>query len=163
MNKVFLIVLPFIIILIFAGFFLKDKFGTQVLPNQSAQVETVNTIYPTMIPTEKPTDFTARFEIYTLGTKRIFTAAMYHNQSSGVFIQNPDPSVIYIKKSGISWDDFFKTLPFSLTRDCLVTGTKQTFCTSDSKKLMFFLNNIENPDALVLEIKPGDYLQVRYE
>jgi len=109
------------------------------------------------------TDFTARFEIYTNGTKRVFTSAMYHNQSQDAFIQNPDPSVIYIKKPGITWDEFFKTLPFSLDKNCLVTGTKQTFCFGQSQRLHFLLNGVEAPNALDLEIKPDDYLEVRFE
>ena len=118
------------------------------------------------VPTSKKsldqTDFTASFEIYTNGTRRIFTAAMYHNQSPSVFIQDPDPSIIYVKEAGTSWSDFFKTLPFSLNKDCLVTGTKETYCNTQTKKLRFFLNDLEMPDALNLEIQPGDSLRVTY-
>lgn len=53
------------------------------------------------------TDFTASFEIYTNGTKRIFTQAMYHQQSPNVFIQATDPSIVYVKKAGTTWADFF--------------------------------------------------------
>ena len=107
-------------------------------------------------------DFTASFEIYTSGTKRVFTQTMYHNQSTDVFIENPDPSVIRVKKLGITWDDFFKTLPFSLTKECLITGTKQEFCNTESKKLNFILNDQNSPNALDLEIKKDDKLIVTY-
>lgn len=107
-------------------------------------------------------EFNANFEIYTNGTKRDFTATMYHNQSEDVFITNENPNVIQIKKEGITWDDFFKTLPFSLTKDCLVTGTQQTFCTNENQKLRFILNEIEEPDALDKEIKANDFLKVTY-
>lgn len=109
-----------------------------------------------------PTNFTATFSIFTNGTKRIFTAAMYHNQSDVVYIQNPDPSIIHVTKSGTTWNDFFKTLPFSLTKDCLVTGTKQTFCSNETQKLRFYINNSEQPNALDLEIQPNDELRVVY-
>lgn len=108
-------------------------------------------------------EYTARFEIVTLGTKRIFTAAMYHNQDERVFITAADPGVIYVKAQGIIWGDFFETLPFSLTNDCLVTGTKQTFCTGEKGTLRFYLNEVETPQALDLLIKPNDYLQVSFE
>lgn len=108
------------------------------------------------------TPFTAHFEIVTNGTKRIFTQAMYHNQSSNVYIENPDPSTVRVQASGITWDDFFKTLPFSLTADCLITGTKQTFCSNDTHKLRFLINGTETPDALGQEIKSNDFLKVEY-
>lgn len=109
---------------------------------------------------QKVNGFTAKFEIYTLGTKRVFTSLMYHNLSSDVYISEPDPSIIHVKESGVTWDDFFKTLPFSLTKECLVTGDKQTFCTNKNQILKFILNGIEDPDALDKEIKEGDILRV---
>lgn len=112
--------------------------------------------------TEETLPYTASFEIYTNGTKRIFTAPMYHNQSQSVYIEASDPSIIQIKSSDVTWDDFFKTLPFSLTKDCLVTGTKQTFCNSEVGSLKFILNGKEVPEALDLIINPGDNLEVRY-
>jgi len=47
----------------------------------------------------------------------------------------------------------------------LVTGTKQTFCSSDTdpkKRLRFFINDIETPEALDLQIQAGDRLRVTY-
>lgn len=125
---------------------------TSIFEN-NASVSTENTT---------PTNFTASFEIYTNGEKRIFTQAMYHNQSPDAYIENPDPSIIYVKKDGITWDNFFKTLPFSLTKDCLVTGTKQTFCSNETKKLRFLLNGLDNSDTLKTPIKPGDSLKITY-
>ena len=55
----------------------------------------------------KMVDFTASFEIYTNGTKRVFTQAMYHNQSNDVFIENPDPSLVHVKKASVTWAGFF--------------------------------------------------------
>lgn len=117
---------------------------------------------PTLLPDEKTVDFTASFEIYTNGTKRIFTQAMYHNQSADVYITSVNPSTIYVKKRGITWDDFFKTLPFSVTSDCLITGTKQTFCSTNTQKLLFYINEIETADALDRQIKEGDLLKIVY-
>lgn len=125
--------------------------------SQPAQVED-----PTNSPKPTFTNFTASFEIFTNGTKRIFTATMYHDQSDAVYIQSTDPSVVYVAQSGITWDDFFKTLPFSLTKECLVTGTKQTFCSNEIQKLRFYINEIEQPNTLELEIRPNDELRVEY-
>jgi hypothetical protein len=116
------------------------------------------------VSTEVPEtdDFTATFEIITNGTRRIFTSAMYQNQSTDVFIQNPDPSIVYVKKAGITWADFFETLPFSVNKTCLVTGTKQTFCSNEDKQLRFYINGLEEPNALDLKIQPGDALRITY-
>lgn len=108
------------------------------------------------------TDFTARFEIYTNGAKRIFTEDKYHRQSADIYIENPDPLVIHVKKSELTWSDFFSTLPFSLQKECLVTGTKQTFCNTETKKLHFYVNGQEDPDALYKVISPNDVLRVEY-
>lgn len=110
----------------------------------------------------QPSEFVARFEIYTNGTKRIFTDTKYHNQSTDVYIERSDPHRIHVKKPGTTWSDFFKTLPMSLTHDCLVTGTKQTFCSNDTHTLRFWLNGVETPDALDVEIQPNDFLKVEY-
>lgn len=109
------------------------------------------------------TEFTASFEIYTNGTKRIFSDSKYHDLSPTVYIQNPNPSTVYVRSSGITWDDFFKTLPMKLTSECLTTGTGQFFCTGENGKLQFFINDTEDPDALEKVINPNDILLVIYK
>lgn len=113
-------------------------------------------------PSPKPADYTASFAIFTNGTFRIFTAAMYHNQSADVFIENPDPNIIHTKKQGVTFDDFFQTLPFELTHECLTTGNGEKFCNGDTNKLRFFLNGVETPNALDLVIQPNDKLLITF-
>jgi len=115
-------------------------------------------------PTASPisANFTARFEIYTNGTKRIFSETKYHRQSEDIYIENSDPLIIHVKKSDLTWNDFFSTLPFSLKKECLVTGTGQTFCNTQTKKLHFYLNGTEDPDALERVILPNDMLRVEF-
>ncbi len=113
-------------------------------------------------PTEDRVDFTANFEIYTNGTKRIFTQAMYHRRSPDVYIESSDPSLIYVKSPRVTWGDFFATLPMSVTSDCLVTGTGQRFCTNERQKLKFILNGVEQ-EVLDRAILEGDKLIIRYE
>ena len=108
-------------------------------------------------------NFTASFEIYTLGTKRIFTDKKYHNLTEDVYITSEEPSIIYVKKSGIKWSEFFATLPMKLEKDCLTTGTGQVFCTSEKNKLKFYVNDMEDPDALDKEIDEDGKLKVIYE
>jgi len=108
-------------------------------------------------------DISATFEIYTRGTKRIFTDSKYHNLSTDVYILSQDPGVIYVKKEEITWSNFFNTLPMSLSKECLVTGTNQTFCTGENGILRFFINGVENRNALDLEIQNQDSLVVKFE
>lgn len=111
---------------------------------------------------EESTEAKAAFAIFTNGTFRIFTASMYHNRSDDVFIEASNPNLIRIKKNGITWDDFFKTLPMNLTRDCLTTGDGQTFCTKANQTLKFYLNNQLDPSVLDRTINAGDQLLVSY-
>ena len=87
---------------------------------------------------------------------------MYHNRSNDVFIQADNPNIVHIKKAGVTWGDFFKTLPFKLTKDCLTTGTKETFCTNKRGTLRFYLNGIKQDNALDQKIQKGDQLLVTY-
>ncbi len=113
--------------------------------------------------TSENLDYTASFAIYTNGTFRIFTAPMYHNLSADVFIKASNPNIVHVKKSNITWDDFFKTLPFELTKDCLTTGTKQTFCNNEQFTLQFYINGIRNQSVLDQTINSGDKFLVTYD
>lgn len=127
---------------------------------------------PSSIPVTKTPDptqtkgfesYSASFAIYTNGTFRIFTAPMYHNLSSDVYIEASNPNIVHVKKLNITWRDFFESLPFELNEDCLTTGTKQTFCTNKQYVLQFYINEGINQTALDQVIKPGDKLLVTYD
>lgn len=110
-----------------------------------------------------PVSFEASFEIYTYGTKRIFSDSKYHNKSGDVYLEASDPSIIHVRSAKITWGDFFETLPMKLTKDCITTGTGQSFCESGGGKLGFFINDEHVQDALGAEIKPSDRLLVTYK
>ena len=105
---------------------------------------------------------TAAFAIFTNGTFRIFTDSMYHNRSEDVFIEGSNPNVINIRKQNLTWGDFFNTLPFKLTAECLITGTGQTFCDGKGGSLSFFINQTKDPEALNKVINQGDKLLVSF-
>ena len=116
-----------------------------------------------VISSPEPVDYTAKFAIYTHGTFRVFTAAMYHNLSADVFITADNPNLIRVKKADTTWQEFFNSLPFKLDKDCLVTGTGQTFCTGEEGELSFTLNGAKDKDALDKVIQPGDELVVSFD
>lgn len=129
--------------------------------DKSAKISVSQTPSPTL-KVEKTVDYKARFVIYTNGTKRIFTASMYHNLSKDVFIEASDPSVVHVKKDGVRWMDFFLTLPFKLDKNCLTTGTKETFCTTPNATLKFYINGVKNDSLLLSPIKDGDLALISY-
>ena len=107
-------------------------------------------------------DIKVSFAIFTNGTFRAFSASMYHNRSADVFIDSSNPNIVNVKKTNIAWNDFFSTLPFKLTKECLTTGSRETFCTDSAKSLKFYLNGQLDTDALDRTIKEGDKLLVSF-
>lgn len=116
---------------------------------------------PTPLSQDKA-DYTARFAIFTHGTFRIFSAAMYHNLSPEVFIQSNNPNIVRVKKNNLTWNDFFSTLPFKLTKQCLTTGEGEQFCTGNEGTLKFYLNGKRDDDMLNRIIQPRDAVLVSF-
>lgn len=119
---------------------------------------------PTPIPSLvlQPADFRATFEININGVKRIFTDKKYHNLNQDVFITANNPAVIHVKKAGLTWDDFFKTLPMKIDRQCITTGTGERYCSNETKRLRFYLNGEERPNLLDEPIAPVDSIRITY-
>ena len=149
-----------VIVLIVIGYFIFSN--SNKIPNNVPQNEVVQEQNNQSSPVPDVVNKQASFAIFTNGTFRIFTASMYHNLSEDVYIQADNPNVVLVKKSGVTWNDFFKTLPFSLTKDCLTTGTKETFCTNQHDALKFYLNGVKDDDLLETEIHDGDKALITY-
>lgn len=123
-----------------------------------------SSIMPSLTTTAKPqeADFTASFQIITKGVARSFKNPKYHQKSPDVFILAEDSTIVHVKKIGITWNDFFKTLPMKLTKDCLMTGDGESYCNDSGGNLKFYLNDKENQDLLDTEIKDGDKALIKY-
>jgi hypothetical protein len=133
--------------------------------NDTPQITTSeleNSTPTTTEPVDIAVDITASFEIYTNGTKRVFSDPRYHNLSDTVFITSDDPNQVRVKRKSIVWSEFFNSLPMELSKDCLVTGTGQEFCTNDTHQLTFTINDTPFPDALDRVINENDILKVEY-
>lgn len=136
--------------------------GAIILFNRS---ETPPQVTQTPSPTpqiEEKVDIKASFTIITGSIARSFKAEKYHNKSPDVYIEASDPTIIHVKKAGITWDDFFKTLPMKLTKQCLTTGDGETFCDGKGGGLKFYLNDIADKDLLDKEIKEGDKALIKF-
>lgn len=158
MNKLIFVGIVITILLV-AGYFIfsnSKKNTNSTADETSLKQSNISSSVPQTVNSQ------ASFAIFTNGTFRVFTASMYHNLSEDVYIQADNPNVVLVKKSGITWDDFFKTLPFSLTKNCLTTGTKETFCTGAKGTLKFYLNGEQEEEILGLEIQNNDTLLVTF-
>ncbi len=158
MNKIIGIGAITILIIIFGFIFFSNK---QTTPESSLSKN--NTSTETTESSATPmTDIKASFAIFTNGTFRIFTATMYHNLSQDAYIEESNPNLVQVKKGGTTWNDFFSTLPFTLTPECLTTGTKETFCTGNRGTLKFYINGEQINNALSQEIREGDKLLITF-
>lgn len=111
---------------------------------------------PSPSPQDQNVNWQAGFAIFTNGTFRVFSASMYHNLASDVYIESSNPNIVHVKKSGLTWGDFFNTLPMELNNSCLTTGTKERFCNGPGDKLRFYLNSQTTNDLLSRQIQNGD-------
>ena len=142
----------FIVILIIAVLF--------IILSSSQTPKTSQSPSPT--PQMQEANIKASFTIITGNITRSFSAEKYHNQSPDVYIETSDPTIIHVKKIGITWEDFFKTLPMKLTKDCLTTGDGETLCNGKNGTLKFYLNDIETPNLLDRQIKDGDKALINF-
>ena len=134
-----------------------------VLQNQNPPLpSTTISPSPTPISQAEEVDFKASFQIITKGIVRSFKNPKYHLKSPEVYISAEDPTVVHVKRTGITWDDFFKTLPMKLTKDCLITGDGETFCSRSGGTLRFYLNDKEDPNLLDKKIEDGDKVLIQF-
>lgn len=161
MNKIVLIFL--IIAGSLAGLYFFNKAASKSSLPDAKSISPSPTSIEFLIPTNaQKIDYQAGFAIFTNGLFRVFTAAMYYHRSEGAFIEAKNPNIVNVKKAGITWGDFFNTLPFKLTRDCLTTGTKETFCSNEKGQLSFYLNGVKRDNLLDLKIKEADRALITY-
>ena len=115
------------------------------------------------VATNGEVNFTAEFDVYTEGVRRVFTSPMYHNLSRDVYITGVKPNTVHVKKKGITWKDFFGTLPMTLTYNCLVTGTGEKFCNGERGFLKFSLQGKSVKNFLELEIVKDDKALIQFD
>lgn len=132
-----------------------------ILFNKS-QTQQPSALIPSLTPQNEKVNIKASFAIITGNITRSFKAEKYHNQSPDVFIESLDPNIVHVKKIGITWDDFFKTLPMKLTKNCLTTGDAETLCSGKGGTLKFYLNDIETPYLLDKEIRDRDKALIKF-
>lgn len=142
-----------IITIVFAGVVLINNVNKKPKENTS-QIQN-QTVQPPQIEEEK-INYLTGFAIFTNRLKRSFANSKYYNLSKRVYIKADNPNIVHVEKRGVTWDDFFKTLPMRVTYDCLTTGDGEIFCTNEKESLKFYLNGRKVDNFLDREIKDGD-------
>lgn len=141
------------LILIISGVFLWNLSNRKV---ESGKKEALSPTSQSQTTQPEEVNIKATFQIVTGNITRNFSNPKYHLQSPDVFIQKEDPTIVHVKKSAVTWSDFFATLPMKLTKDCLITGDGEILCSDNNRTLKFYLNEKEEPDLLDKEIKNKD-------
>ncbi len=78
------------------------------------------------------------------------TAQILH---AHVHLHDNNDEVIHRHDHGVTLGDFFESLGFALTEDCITDDTEREFCSDDTEELMVFVNDerIESPFDYVNE------------
>lgn len=160
MSKSIILAIVGIIIFAAIGFFILKPEQSQKVMQDIAQ--TVSTSVSDRDAIDPVTDNRASFVIFTSGLRRDFSGAMYHNLSEDAYITTDAPNIIFIKRQDITWDQFFSTLPFKLTTECLWTGIGESFCDGQGGSLGFYLNGEKTDNLLEKIIQNGDQVLVTF-
>ncbi len=155
MRSIYVVMIVFIIVILVGIFFLNR---TNTPPEQP-----INNSQPSPSPSpQQEINIKASFTIITDNITRSFINPKYHNKSPDVFITSDNPTVINVKKPGITWSNFFDTLPMKLTKDCLITGDGERLCDTENGSLRFYLNNIEDMNLLDKEIQNNNQALIKF-
>jgi hypothetical protein len=162
----FLFIVPFLICpLVIYMYFgnIKQTVITKPMTIETTPPQNAITVLPSPTPTFAP--FSAFFTIYVNGVKRDFSQAMYVEASTSAFIPKTNTASVVVNSPSTTWDSFFKTLPppFSVKKDCLVTGLGEQFCGGKNKFNVpeFYLNGKKvDTDILQSAIKLDDKLVI---
>ena len=90
-----------------------------------------------------------RGERYDFGQER-FVSDEEDELSENVHIHGARVSVVHVHREGTTWREFFDSLGFELTDQCLTTPEGEQFCDSEAERLSFVLNGVKL-DALAFQ------------
>lgn len=81
-----------------------------------------------------------RGERYDFDQERFFST-VDEELSENVHLHKPF-LVVHVHREGTTWREFFHSLGFELTDQCLTTPEGDTYCTSETERLSFIVNGV---------------------
>lgn len=105
----------------------------------------------------------ANFSVSIHGDRVNFSKERYMVRSQYVHLEGGDGTTIHKHATGVTLADFFDTVGWKLTNDCLSAANGTTYCTGDGGRLRILVdgNEVDNPDEY--EIQNNDTIRVVYE
>ena len=97
----------------------------------------------------------ADFALYIRGERYDFNQERFVSDeedelSENVHLHGERVSVVHVHREGTTWREFFDSLGFELTDQCLTTPEGEQFCDSEAEELSFVLNGVKL-DALAFQ------------
>ncbi|MCY3603313.1 MAG: hypothetical protein OXH12_09565 [Chloroflexi bacterium] len=89
----------------------------------------------------------ADFALYIRGERYDFNQAQFFSTeerelSENVHLHGTRDSVVHVHREGTTWREFFDSLGFELTDQCLTTPEGEQWCNSETERLSFVLNGV---------------------
>lgn len=107
------------------------------------------------------------FIVYLDGQQYDLTADKYqttntHSNHAHIHLHDNVGHVIHRHEHNVTLGEFFNSLGFGLTNDCITTDTNQTFCTDETNQLLLFVNGKTEADIVEYVNKEEDELLLFY-
>ncbi len=83
-----------------------------------------------------------RGERYDFGQER-FVSDEEDELSGNIHLHGERSSVVHVHREGTTWREFFDSIGFELTDQCLTTPEGEQFCDSEAERLSFVLNGVK--------------------
>ena len=103
----------------------------------------------------QPVHWHADFALYIHGERYDFSQERFLSDeedelSENVHIHEPFHDVVHVHREGTTWREFFGSLGFELTDECLTLPEGDQYCNSETERLSFILNGVR-VDALAFQ------------
>lgn len=115
----------------------------------------------------QPVHWHADFALYIRGERYDFSQPRFvsgeeDELSENVHIHDPRHHVVHVHREGTTWREFFASLGFELTDQCLTMPDGEQLCESDAERLSFVLNGVRLDSIAFVDITDIDRALISY-
>lgn len=100
-------------------------------------------------------------ERYNFDQERFYSTAE-EKLSENVHLHRPWHVVVHVHRESTTWREFFDSLGFELTDECITLPEGERFCTSGTKQLSFILNGVKVDTLAFEDITDIDRVLISY-